>query len=389
MRIGIDVRCFTEGRMTGVEEYTLNLLENLFKFDKKNDYILFYNSFSKSNIDFSWAEKYSNVKIKKFCIPNKILNLFFWYLHWPKIDRMIGETDVFFLPNIAFGSFSSKTKIVLTIHDLSFERYAENFSWKRRFWHIFINPKKICQRVNQLIAVSESSKSDLESVYRIPAEKITCVYSGISQIFKQVNRNDPNLIKVKENYNLPYKFILYLGTFEPRKNIIGIIKAFNHLRQKAKANNQIEMGKMNLVLAGYSGWLCDEIFKEIKNSPFSNDIFYLKSVPNKDKVYIYNLSSLFVYPSFFEGFGFPPLEAMSCEIPIISSNNSSLGEIINSGGILIDPDRKDEIYQAMKQILSSKKLQEKLKEEGIKQAANFYWQKTARETLKVFEKMSK
>jgi len=382
MRIGIDVRCLAEGRRTGVEEYTLNLLENLFKHDKKNEYILFFNCFSKSTIDFSWTEKYANVRIKKFRIPNKLLNLAFWYLNWPKIDRMIGGTDVFFLPNIIFGSFSSKAKVILTVHDLSFERYPENLSWKRKLWHIFINPKKICRRADKLIAISNSTKSDLENVYDIPTEKIDCVYSGISEKFEYLDRNNPDLIKVKERYNLPYKFILYLGTIEPRKNIIGIIKSFNQLRQEGSEG-------MKLVLAGYPGWLSEEIFTEIKKSDFNQDIIYLKSVPDEDKVCLYNLASLFVYPSIFEGFGFPPLEAMGCEVPVISSNNSSLGEIIGSGGILVDPDRTDEIYKAMNQVLSSSKLREKLKKEGKKQAANFRWYKTAKETLKIFEKIVK
>lgn len=388
MRIGIDVRCLAEGRRTGVEEYTLNLLENLFKLDSKNEYILFFNSFQKTKVDFSWINKFSNVSLKKFNYPNKILNLLFWYINWPKIDQLVGGTDVFFLPNIIFGSFSRKTKLILTVHDLSFERYPETFSWKRRWWHVFINPKKICQKAQKLIAVSDSTKKDLEKIYKISPEKTELIYSGVSEKFKFLDRNNPNLIRIKEKYNLPYKFILYLGTIEPRKNIIGIIRAYNQLQARAEKKNIEDIKKINLILAGHSGWLSEEIFTEIRKSKYSKNIFHINYVEDQDKVYLYNLASLFVYPSFFEGFGFPPLEAMSCEIPVISSNNSSLPEVIGKGGILIDPDRPDEIFQAMRAIISSSDLREKLKEEGKLQKNKFNWNKTARETLRLFEKMN-
>jgi len=389
MRIGIDVRCLAEGRRTGVEEYTLNLLENLFKLDSKNEYLLFFNSFRKSRADFSSLTKFPNVKLKCFNFPNKILNFLFWYLNWPKIDQMLGGTDIIFLPNIIFASVSQKTKLINTIHDLSFERYPETFSWKRRLWHIFVNPKKICQKAHKIVAVSDSTKNDLIQLYGIKAEKITRIYSGISEKFKALDRNNENLIKIKEKYNLPYKFILYLGTIEPRKNIIGIIRAYDRLQQEAEITQNEELKKYKLVLAGQEGWLYKEIFTQIKKSKYRQNILRLKNIADSDKVYLYNLASIFVYPSFFEGFGFPPLEAAGCAVPVISSNNSSLSEVIGKGGILIDPDRPDEISEAMKEIILSKNLQDTLKEEGKNQKINFNWAKTAHETLKLITKLDK
>ena len=389
MRIGIDVRCLAEGRRTGVEEYTLNLLENLFRIDTRNEYILFFNSFRKSRADFSGLIKFPNVKLKRFNFPNKILNFLFWYLDWPKIDRLVGGVDIFFLSNIIFGSYSQKTKLVATIHDLSFERYPETFSWKRRVWHIFINPKKICQKASKIIAVSDSTKNDLVEVYGIKSEKIERIYSGISEKFKLLDRNNENLIKIKEKYNLPYKFILYLGTIEPRKNIIGIVRAYNRLQEFAQNSQNEELKKHKLVLAGQFGWLHEEIFDEIRQSKYKENIFHINYVADADKVYIYNLASIFVYPSFFEGFGFPPLEAMSCGVPVVSSNNSSLSEVIGQGGILIDPDKPEEIFEAMKAIIFSKDLQDKLREEGMRQRVNFNWNKTAQDLLKLFSKLGK
>lgn len=385
MRIGIDVRCLAAGRRTGVEEYTLNFLESLFKADKKNSYVLFFNSWRGMKVDLGWTKKYPNVALEKFRVPNKLLNFSFWYFNWPKIDKMIGGVDLFFMPNIIFGSISKKAKLIVTFHDLSFERYPETFSWKRRLWHAFVNPKKICQRADKIIAVSESTKNDIEALYAIPPEKIKVISSGVTESFRIIGRNDEKLVAVKGKYVLPYKFILYIGTIEPRKNIVGIIRAYGQLRKFAEENNNEELSKYKLVIAGERGWKDSEIFSEIRDANFAEDIKIINFVEDADKPFVYNLASLFVYPSFFEGFGFPPLEAMASGVPVIASNNSSLPEIVGEAGILIDPDKPDEIFRAMSEILMNKNLAEKLRKKGLKQAEKFSWKKSAKEFLKIIE----
>ncbi|PJA86941.1 MAG: hypothetical protein CO141_02090 [Candidatus Moranbacteria bacterium CG_4_9_14_3_um_filter_42_9] len=384
MRIGIDVRCLGEGRRTGVEEYTLNLLRTIFETNKENTHILFFNSFRQSKADFLWVKKYKNVKLKKFNYPNKLLNLFFWYFNWPKIDRMIGGADLIFMPNIMFGSVSKKTKLMVTVHDLSFERYPETFSGRRRFWHIFVNPKKICERADKIITVSESSKNDILDLYGIDTKKIKVIYSGISPRFKVISRNDENLIRVKEKYHLTYKFVLYLGTIEPRKNIKGVIQAYVQMRENAMADEKsYELSNYQLVIAGSAGWLSEEIFSEIEKFEFKNSIKVINFVDDLDKEFLFNLASLFIYPSFFEGFGFPVLEAMSCGVPVIASNNSSISEIAGDAAILIDPTRPQEISNAMKEVLLTGNLRSILIEKGVVRAKEFNWQKTARSTLNI------
>ncbi|HEX7586602.1 MAG TPA: glycosyltransferase family 1 protein [Patescibacteria group bacterium] len=388
MRIGIDVSCLGEGRRTGVEEYTLNLLQNIFKLDRKNEYILFLNSWKSSRADFSWLADYPNVKLKKFHFPNKLLNFLFWYFAWPKMDKMIGGADLFFMPNIMFGSVSEKTKLLVTIHDLSFERYPESFSLKRRLWHIFINPKKICSKASGIIVVSESTKNDLLKIYKVDPNKIKVIYSGVSDRFRVISRNDENLIRVKKKYHLPYKFILYLGTIEPRKNIIGVLRAYHQFRKSASADaSQKELLDYRLVIAGSKGWLSRKIFSEIEKSEFQDSILLVNFVEDTDKEYVFNLASLFVYPSFFEGFGFPVLEAMSCGVPTIASNSSSLPEIAGEAAVLIDPDKPQEIASAMKEILTNGELRSKLIERGLVRSKEFSWQKSAREFLKIIKNL--
>jgi glycosyltransferase involved in cell wall biosynthesis len=386
MKIGIDIRCLAKGGRTGVEEYTLQLLYNLFEIDKKNEYILFLNAYKKIRLDLSWIKKYPNVKLKKFHFPNKLLNLFFWYFSWPKIDKLLKGVDIFFMPNIIFGGVGKKTKLILTIHDLSFEKYPSFFSLKRRWWHLFINPRKICRQAEKIITVSNSTARDIARVYKIKSDKIYSISSAIPDHFKIIDKNSQQLIEIKEKYNLPFKFILFLGTIEPRKNIIGLIRAYDKLQEFAEKTNDDELKKYKLVIAGAKGWLSEKIFSEIKNSKFREKIILPGFIGDKDKAAIYNLATLFVYPSFYEGFGFPPLEAMGCGLPVITSNNSSLPEICNNAAISIDPDKPDEIFESIKKILSDKKLYQKMIEDGLNNSKKFNWENTARKTLEVFKK---
>lgn len=381
MRIGIDIRCLAEGRRTGVEEYAINLLENLFAIDKKNKYVLFLNSFRRSGINTKNLTKHKNVSIRCFRYPNKLLNLFFWYLDWPKIDKMLGGVDVIFFPNIIFGAWSKNVKAIFTVHDLSFERYPQTFSLKRRLWHVFINPGKLCRKADKIITVSQSSKNDITDFYGVENNKINVISSAVSQKFFVMDRNNPKLIEVKKKYGLPYKFVLYLGTIEPRKNIIAIVRAYNQL---CKVKHP-ELEKYKLVIAGAPGWKKKKIFDEIKNSPYRKDIILAGYICDEDKPALYNLASLFVYPSFFEGFGFPPLEAMNCGVPVIVSNMSSLPEVIGGAGIMVDPDKPDEIFQAMREILLNRELREKLRIKGFEQAKKFTWEKTAWNFLAIIQ----
>lgn len=382
MKIGIDIRCFSKGKNTGIEEYTLNILEQLFELDKKNQYLLFLNSFREPNFDLKIFSRFKNVKVKKFHYPNKLLNFCFWYLHWPYADRMIGGADIFFMPNINFIALSKKTKLVLTIHDLSYEIFSETFSMKRRLWHHIINPRKLCQSAKKIIAVSESSKNDIVSRWRIPKEKVDVIYNGISADFEQLDRNNPKLIEIKEKYRLPFNFIFYLGTIEPRKNIPAIVKAYDHLREL----NNPQLDKYKLVIAGAKGWKTKNILSIMRNAKFTDDIIFISNITNEDKAAVYTMASVFVYPSFFEGFGIPVLEAMRCGVPTITSNTSSLPEVVDSGAIMIDPDKPDELYSAMKELLLNREFYADMQQKAMKQAVRFNWKSSARELLKVFEK---
>ncbi len=382
MRIGVDLRCLASGRRSGVEEYTVGLLSALFRFDRENEYILFFNEWRAVPVDFSWAEGFPNVSVKRFRIPNKFLNLSLWYFGRPRLDRMIGGADVFFFPNVGFAAVSRGVRVFATAHDLSFEVSPETFSLKQRLWHFILDPRRFFRRADRIFAVSESTADDLVTRYGIARERIAVVQSGLDPAFRAYDRNDPKMLSVKEKYGLPFQFILSLGAFEPRKNQISIIRAFEAL----KRTRNPKFAKLSLVLAGVSGWKNREIIHAVEHSPFRGNIILPGFVAPEDKPAFYNLASVFVYPSFYEGFGFPALEALGCGVPVIASDSTSLPEVVGDAGILVDPYRPDDLACALEAVLTDRDLAARLREKGLTRAKGFSWDRAAEKVLASFQK---
>ncbi|HMB26374.1 MAG TPA: glycosyltransferase family 1 protein [Patescibacteria group bacterium] len=378
MNIAIDIRCLMERELTGVGEYTFHLLKHLFEIDNQNNYYLFYNS--RQNVSPYIPEfPKKNIHYCQFRLPNKLLNLSLKFFKYPRLDKMIEkkyhtpEIDLFFFPNICFSKTSCP--FMITAHDLSFEFFNEFLSFKRKLWHKFINPKKIFNQAEKIVAVSENTRQDLQTHYNLSFDKIEIIYSGISNNYKIVNPNDPNLKKVKKKYNLPKKFILYLGTIEPRKNIQGLITFFQEFQKKHP--------EYSLVIAGKHGWK----YKEIKKTD-CRKIIFTDFISDLEKRYFYNLADMFIYPSFYEGFGFPPLEAMACGCPVITSNNSSLSEICGQTAILIDPNNQADLLFAAEQMLE-KTTRESYVERGLTKVKYYNWYTTAQALLNNFEQTIK
>jgi glycosyltransferase involved in cell wall biosynthesis len=377
MIIGIDIRMLARGTKTGVEKYTTNLLANMLSLNTDIKFKLFYNGYKKVELNYDWL-KLSNVELKQFRIPNRFLDISSYFFGYPKMDKLLGGVDVFFSPHIFLSSVSKKCKSIMTFHDLSFEKYPEFYSAGKNYWHFSMNPKKQARKADKIIAVSESTKDDLVGLYNINPKKIKVIYSGVNLVSSseyQVLRD----LEIKKKYNLPNRYILYLGTLEPRKNIIGLIKAFE--KMKTFPSPSLSGGEFKLVIAGSKGWLYKDIFKTVENSPSKKDIIFTGFIDDKDKSILYSQAELFVYPSFYEGFGFPPLEAMACGTPVITSNFSSLPEAVGDAAIMINPYNSDELSSAMQMVLNDDKLKNILIKKGFEQAKKFSWQKCARETL--------
>ena len=373
MTVGIDIRVLGNKIKSGVEEYTENLLAHLLPLDGSIKFKLFFSSFRGTLNDYDWLHL-KNVELFQFKIPNRILFLSSGLTDLPKTDKLISGADVFFSPHFFITSLSPQCRRVTTFHDLSYVHFPEYFSWRKNIWHNFeMNPLWQSRFSDKVIAVSESTARDLINIYGIDPVKIEVIHSGISPDIRRPSADEIKRFKIRNK--LPDKFILFLGKLEPRKNVVGIIRAFNILK------NRREFNDLNLVIVGSKGWLYEDIFKEINKSNFKKQIVVKGHIDDNQRKFYYSAAEVFVYPSFFEGFGFPPLEAMACGTPTVVSNVSSFPEIVGNGGILVQPDNVNDIAGSISRILTDRELKDRLIDLGTKKISKFNWQKTASKTL--------
>ncbi|MFC1618052.1 glycosyltransferase family 4 protein [Patescibacteria group bacterium] len=374
MKIGVDIRFLAEGKRTGVEEYALNLLSALFIRGEKHQFKLFTNYWQGEPHYLNKLGSHKNVTIYRFRYPNKILNTSFIARKKPFIDELLKGCDVFFYPNIIFGAVSRNCPIVTTFHDLSFELHPEFLSLKKRIWHRLVKPQYQAEISARIIAVSGSTKKDLVEQYNVPPGKIKIVHSGINRPPDNLNERS---LKVKTKYKLPDRFVLFFGTLEPRKNVLGVFSAFTRLKESGKIKGY------KLVIAGSPGWLDRQFWSEVNRSDWKKDIQHIGFVEQADKLALFSLADVFVFPSFYEGFGFPPLEAMSVGTPVITSSISSLPEVVGDAALLVNPYNHAEIAKALEELLEDDELRRQLIKRGWQRTANFSWQQTAEQTLAV------
>jgi glycosyltransferase involved in cell wall biosynthesis len=244
------------------------------------------------------------------------------------------------------------------------------------------NVKKSVERSARIITISKNSKSEISKFYGLPKSEIDIVYPGIDQsIFFRWPKNEVE--KVKARYGIYGKYILFVGNIEPRKNLKNLLLAYEKLDDKTRT-------EYSILLVGARGWLDDEIFDIIERLRLAGNHIQQPNdyVTDRDRVAIYSGASLFVYPSQYEGFGIPPLEAMACGVPTITSDNSSLPEAVGNGARQVSAGSVDQLTQAIKEVLQDKKEQQVLIEKGFKQVDKFSWEQEAKKLLKTFKDIS-
>lgn len=366
MNIAIDVRSLMEGRHSGVEEYTTQIICAMARVAPHHTYYLFYNSFRPVVLPLFEG----NIRVKPFGYPNKLFNLSQYGLGRPYWNNLV-KADCFFVPNVRLLPLAADIPLVVTAHDLSFERFPEFYSYRRRLWHRFVRPRMLMRNADRVIAVSEATRADVIDLYQVPSERVSVVHSGMSNTKEAL---PADIGRVRNRYKLPPKYILFLGTFEPRKNIISIVRAF-----EAVASRLVQ----DLVIAGSPGWLMKPMINAINCSPVRRRIKIIGFVEEADKSALYAAADLFVYPSFYEGFGFPPLEALLAGTPALVSYNSSLPEVVGDWATLVNPYDPSEIAQVLVELL--RKPQRVGVDTRKRIMERYDWDKTAHATLAVIE----
>lgn len=402
MKIGIDCRTILNpgfGEAAGVGHYTYYLVSNLLKLDKKNEYVLFFDNLLSKTAAEEVIAGALNVKLRFFPFHKYKHYLPFAFSHLLVASAIEKEKlDVFHSPAYALP-LAYRGKSIVTVHDLAIYKnpkwFPKNFLIGQSFSTKTLVPNSL-KKANKIIAVSEHTKKDIIEIFKIKPEKVNVIYEGVE--FRDVPGKREGTCGIetelcfedlKVKYGLKNSYVLFLGTIEPRKNIAALAKAFCRL-----VNENKEFGdKYQLIIAGAKGWKHEKIFKEIEKCQdkikMKNVIKHIGYVSAREKFTLMKDAVCFVFPSFYEGFGLPVLEALSLGVPTITSNKSSLPEIVGQAAVLIDPEKIEEIYDALKKILVDQKLRKELSEKGMAQAKKFNWRKCAEETLQVYEEVAK
>ena len=368
MKIAVDLRSLSSGYVSGVENYTLNLLDHMLKLDKTNEYLLFYNAFSRRALtDFQFV----NSRILSTRYPNKLLNLAF-KLQAVGFENLLGEFDVLFLPNPNQFCLKSRARLVVTAHDLSPLTTPEFYDLKRRLWHGFLNFRKIFERADAIAAVSDYTRQDLIRLLGVDENKVKTIYPGVNHRQFRPDLSEAFLRQVRNLYGLPGDYILFLNTLEPRKNLVNLIKAFEQLDKE-----------IFLVIAGKPGWKYAALLRAIKNSRKRSRIKLLGYVSEQHKPALIRMSKFLVYPSFYEGFGFQPLEAAACCRPAVVSSATSLPEVLGSASLLVNPYQPQELTKAFNLLLNDPAFADRLAQKAAAKAKDYAWEKTAKETLQL------
>ena len=393
LKIVIDVTPI-DAKPSGVGLYTLNLIKALSKLENKESFKLGLayqfrlKNWLKIKLKLSTKEFPQSIEILKnncdfyeISLPVKFSNIAIEYFpeFFPLyIENMIEGNNIFHGTNYTVYPFKGLTKII-NIYDLAFIKYPSYIDSVVQNYAKIV--KKCLTWTDIIITISESSKKDIINYLNFPEEKIF-----VTPLASRYNINYlDNIDQEKEidniNYDFSKPYLLFVSTIEPRKNITGIIKAFNYLKEKYKIQHQ-------LVLIGRKGWKFEPIFQEIETSPYNSEIHHLNYLNDKHLAIFYSKAEVFVYPSFYEGFGLPVLEAMTLGTPVVTSNTSSIPEVAGDGAILINPDEILELAEGILKVISDQKIKQDLIIKGRKQSQNFSWEKTAKETLKAYQQLT-
>ena len=370
MRIGINASSLKNAH-SGIANYLLNLVLNLKKVDQRNEYVLFFGS--EKNVPGQIAGAGVECNISKMPTTNQALKILWAHFMLPlKLKRM--KIDLFHEPASAAPLFNSCNTVV-TVHDIAYERIPHCYRFRDRAYFRALS-KKGLERANRIIAVSHSTKNDIVDRYSISPGKIRVIYEGIDEIYRRLHDKE-RCKNIRKFYKIDRDFILYVSGITPRKNLVRLIKAFKILKDRKEIDSL-------LVFVGEKAWWSEEVFEEVKSSGMENDVIFCGYVPKEHLLCLYSEASVFVFPSLYEGFGLPVLEAMACGCPVVASNTSSLPEICGGAGLLFDPLDVEGLSDAIYRVITDSSLRQDLIEKGIERTRAFSWRRSAEETLAVY-----
>ena len=372
MRIGIDAIPITNRSGTGY--YTQKLIEFLGRADSENEYLLFCPAGYQEYLEHPGMFDYPNFRIVEARVPGQ-LSQFAWRQYiLPRQIRRFG-IDVFHFPSF-IASLRTSVPSVLTVHDLCFALFPRSFSMLRRPYYSYVIPRSI-KHCSAVIADSDSTRNDILKHMEVGDGEVRTIHLGVDPVRFYNVEDERDRERLRRRHSLPADFILYVGTLEPRKNIPRLVRAF--------ASGIVSKGLAHdLVIVGRKGWLFKEIFSEVGALDLSDRVHFPGHLEPSELATLYSMARAFAYPSLYEGFGLPCLEAMSCATPVITSDRSSLPEVVGDSALIIDPMSVESIANALNKICSDDACHKTLSEQGLKRARRFSWLTTAKKTVEVY-----
>jgi len=388
MRIGIDITSAVR-QGAGIGRFTRELIRAYLALDLPHEHVLFAatGGLPRSTTEprLTYITQSAQARHLKVRICNsRVLSDDWLHRLWHRarlpvpIEALIGRVDLFHEPDFVLPPTLLRTPTVLTVHDLTFIRDAESALPKLRRYLNRVVPRSVA-RATLVLADSLATQGDLVELFGTSPDKITTMYGGVDGRFAPV-RDQVHLTAIRAKYNIgPEPFILGLGTLQPRKNYRRLVQAFSELGPSTSG--------LRLVIAGGKGWLYDSIFSEVQRLGLKGRVLFPGFVDDDDLPALYSAAELLAYPSLYEGFGLPVLEAMACGTPVVTSNTSSLVEVGGDAALLVEPADVDAIADAIRRILTDADLRQALVARGLEQARRFTWEKAALQLKGVYERI--
>jgi glycosyltransferase involved in cell wall biosynthesis len=370
-RIGIDATALPP-QPAGAGIYTINLIHSLAALDTDFEFYIIAQQSGRKLIESDKTRALNWVVLPDKSPPRRLI----W--EQTRLPGLVRKMELDLLHSLHYSRpLSLECSSVVTFHDMTFFLYPQYHTFFKRLYFPAAM-RKSARSADALISVSENTKKDLVERLGVPDSKIHVVYHGVADRFKPIS--DWNQLEnISQKYNLPAEFILYVGVVEPRKNLISLLNVFQNL-QKSNKN-------LGLVIAGQTGWGYHAVQEMVAKLELRDTVLFTGYIPPEDLPAIYNLARLFVYPSIYEGFGLPVLEAMACGTPTITTSISSLPEIVGDAGILVPPNDDRALLEAIKSLLEDEKDQNRLSTRGLQHAAEFTWTRTAQETCEIYSQV--
>ncbi len=374
MRIAIDLSPAVHQK-AGLGRYARTLAEHLVALDHDHQYIAFaYGSPAQDALPPSLQA------LPRANIPLDVRpwRMGVWLAHALGIplDRALPRVDIFHATEHLLPPLKN-ARTVFTLHDLIFQIFPE-FHLPLNRWFLRNAMPHFLRRADAIVAVSECTRRDAVRLYGVPPEKVSVIYEGVNPALRPVE--DPDVIAAaRARYARNQPFLLFLGTIEPRKNIPALVDALQVLRARGFPHR--------LLVAGRRGWLYQGVFEHARQAGMESQVDFLDYVPDADLPALFAACDAFVFPSLYEGFGLPPLEAMACGAPVVCSNTSSLPEVVGDAALCVNPREPAEIAAAVERVIGDNRLRAELRAKGLAQGTKFSWERAARETLQVYQKV--